>query len=57
MFNVKKKLNSESANELYRLSDRNLSVKLVSTFADRACHAVSVTDRYGRILGFLDRSL
>jgi hypothetical protein len=25
-------------------------------FADRGCHVVSVTDLYGRILGFLDRS-
>jgi hypothetical protein len=26
------------------------------TFADRGCHVVSVTDPYGLILGFLDRS-
>jgi hypothetical protein len=26
------------------------------TFADRGCHVVSVTDPYGRILAFLDRS-
>jgi hypothetical protein len=26
-------------------------------FADRGCHVVSVTDPYGRILDFLDRSL
>jgi hypothetical protein len=25
-------------------------------FADRGCHVVSVTDPYGRILNFLDRS-
>jgi hypothetical protein len=25
-------------------------------FADRGCHVVSVTDPYGRSLGFLDRS-
>jgi hypothetical protein len=25
-------------------------------FVDRRCHVVSVTDPYGRILGFLDRS-
>jgi CBS-domain-containing membrane protein len=25
-------------------------------FADRGCHVVSVTDPYGRMLGFLDRS-
>jgi hypothetical protein len=26
------------------------------TFGDSGCHVVSVTDPYGRILGFLDRS-
>jgi CBS-domain-containing membrane protein len=46
----------ESARELYRPSDRRLSAKLLPTFADRGCHVVSVTDPYGRILGFLDRS-
>jgi hypothetical protein len=45
----------ESANELYRQSDHLLSVKLVPTFADRGCHAVSVTNPYGRILDFLDQ--
>jgi hypothetical protein len=25
-------------------------------FADRGCHVVSVTDPYGRIIGFLDRN-
>jgi hypothetical protein len=38
------------------LSDRRLSAKWFPTFADRGCHVVSVTDPYGRILGFLDRS-
>jgi hypothetical protein len=33
-----------------------MSVKLVSTFADRWCRVVSATDPQGRILGFLDRS-
>jgi hypothetical protein len=33
-----------SASELYRPSDRRLSAKLVSTFADRGCRVVSVTD-------------
>jgi hypothetical protein len=42
---------SESASELYRPSNRRLS-----TFADRGSHVVSVTDSYGRILGFLDKS-
>jgi hypothetical protein len=40
----------ESANELYRPSDRRLSVKLVPTFADKRCRVVRVTDPYGRIL-------
>jgi hypothetical protein len=47
---------SESASELYRPSDCRLSVKWLPTFADRRCHVVSVTDPYGRILGFIDRS-
>jgi hypothetical protein len=51
---IKKRPESES--ELYRPSDRRLSAKLVLTFVDRGCHVVSVTDPYGRILGFLDRS-
>jgi hypothetical protein len=52
----KKTLWSESASELYLLSDRRLSAKWLATFADKGCHVVSVTDPYGRILGFLDRS-
>jgi hypothetical protein len=44
----------ECAIELYRPSDRRLSAKLMPTFTDRRCHVVSVTDSYGRILGFLD---
>jgi hypothetical protein len=28
----------------------------IANFADRECHVVSVTDPYGRILGYLDRS-
>jgi hypothetical protein len=47
---------SESARELYRPRDRRVSAKWLPTFADRGCHVVSVTDPYGRILGFLDRS-
>jgi hypothetical protein len=46
----------ESAIKLYRPSDRRLSAKLLPTFADRGWHVVSVTDLYGRIFGFLDRS-
>jgi hypothetical protein len=45
----------ESVSELYRQSDRRLS-KLVTTSADRGCGVVSVTDPYGRIFAFLDRS-
>jgi hypothetical protein len=45
----------ESSSELYLPRDRRLSAKLVLTFADRGSHVVSVTDPYGRILGFLDR--
>jgi hypothetical protein len=33
-----------------------LTAKLVLTSADRECHVVSVTDLYGHILGFLDRT-
>jgi hypothetical protein len=29
--------------------------KLVPTVVDRGCHAISMTDPYGRILDFLDR--
>jgi hypothetical protein len=47
---------SESRSELYRPSDHRLSAKWLLAFVDRGCHAVSVTDPYGRILGFLDRS-
>jgi hypothetical protein len=47
---------SESASELYRPSDRTFSAKGLPTFADKGCHVVRVTDFYGRILDFLDRS-
>jgi hypothetical protein len=33
-----------------------LVCEVMPTFADRGCHVISVTDPYGRILGFLDRS-
>jgi hypothetical protein len=46
----------QSASELYRPDDRRLSAKLVTTFADRGCNVVSVTDPHGLILGFLDWS-
>jgi hypothetical protein len=37
-------------------SASHLSTTLVPTFADRRCHVVSLTDHYGRMVGFLDRS-
>jgi hypothetical protein len=46
----------ESTRELYRPSDRRMSAKLVPTSADRGRHVVSVTDPFGRIIGFLDRN-
>jgi hypothetical protein len=30
--------------------------EVITKFADRGCHVVSVTDLYGRILDFLDKS-
>jgi hypothetical protein len=30
--------------------------EVIANFADKGCHLVSVTDPYGRILDFLDRS-
>jgi hypothetical protein len=53
---VKKTQWPESASELYRPIDRRMSAKLVPTCATRGCHVVRVTDSYGRILGYLDRS-
>jgi hypothetical protein len=46
----------ESASEPYKPRGRRLSVKLVPTFADRKCHVFSITDLYGRILGFQDQN-
>jgi hypothetical protein len=45
-----------SASELYRLSDRRFSTRLVPTVQDRGRRVVSATDPHDRILGFLDRS-
>jgi hypothetical protein len=42
------------ANELYRPGDRRLLAKLVTTFEDKWCHFVGVTDPYDHILGFLN---
>jgi CBS-domain-containing membrane protein len=46
----------ESASELYTMSERSLSAKLVPTFADIGCRVVSVTDPYGHILGFIGQN-
>jgi hypothetical protein len=43
----------ESVSELCRPNDRRLSAELVPALAETACHVVSVTDPYGRILDFL----
>jgi hypothetical protein len=57
LFWYKLKLNSVAwVREWTIPSDRRLSAKLVSTFADSGCRVVSMTDPYDRILGFLDRS-
>jgi hypothetical protein len=53
---TKQTLWCESASELYRPSDRRFSATWLPTFVDKGCHVVSVTDLYGRILSFLDRS-
>jgi hypothetical protein len=46
----------QSVSELYRLSDRRLSAKLVPTFADGECYMMSTTDPYCLILDFLNWS-
>jgi hypothetical protein len=46
----------ESVRELHQLRDRSSSAKLVPTFAERGFFLVRVTDPYGRILCFIDRS-
>jgi CBS-domain-containing membrane protein len=53
---LEKTLRFDSASEPYRQRDRRLLAKLVPTFAAGGCHVVSVTDPYGHILGFLERS-
>jgi hypothetical protein len=53
---LKKNFLAQSASELYRPSDRRLSVKLVPTYSDSGCRVVSATDPHGRILDSLDRS-
>jgi hypothetical protein len=47
---------SQSASEIFWLSNRCLSAKLVPNFADRGCCVISMMDPYGRILRFLDWS-
>jgi hypothetical protein len=43
-FTIKQTQWPESSSELYRPSDRRLSEKLVSMFADRECRVVSAAD-------------
>jgi hypothetical protein len=52
-----KKPRPESAGELYQLSGRRLSAKLVPTYVVSWCRVVSVTNPYGRNLGFVDREM
>jgi hypothetical protein len=55
--NNNNKLNSvASVRERTIPNDRRLPAKLLPTSADKGCRVVSLTDPYGRILGFLDRS-
>jgi hypothetical protein len=51
---IKKLRGFESASELYRLSDRRRSAKLMSTFPDRGCHVVSAMSPSDRNFDFLD---
>jgi hypothetical protein len=46
----------QSARELYRLSDRRLSAKSVSTFANRGVSRGQPAIPYGSNLDFVDRS-
>jgi hypothetical protein len=58
VYKTKTKLHGLSPRANY--TDRATAASLRSDcqlFADRGCHVVSVTDPYGRILGFLDKSL
>jgi hypothetical protein len=52
----KTKLRGLSPLANYTDRERRMSVKLVSTFAERGCHVVSTADPYGHNLGFLDRN-
>jgi hypothetical protein len=46
------------SSELYHPTERRLSEKIVSSFADRGgCRVVSAEEPYGRNLHFLNRSL
>jgi hypothetical protein len=55
--NVKTKTpGPEPYSELYQPSECGVSANLVPTSEDRGCHVVSVTDLYGRIFDFLNRS-
>jgi hypothetical protein len=53
-----KLLENTKRNSVAWVCERTISTErpLVPTFADRECLVVSVTDPYGRILAFIDRS-
>jgi hypothetical protein len=57
-YNILKKLKTKlrGLSPRANYTDHHLSAKLVPTLAVRGCSVVSVTDPYGYILGFLDRS-
>jgi hypothetical protein len=54
---------TDKKNSMARVRERTIPTErpqlvgeVIANFADRGCHVVSVTDPYGRNLGFLDRS-
>jgi hypothetical protein len=63
MVNLKKCANKKKLNSMVWVRERTIPTErplvvceVIANFADRRCHVVSVTDPYGRIRGFLDRS-
>jgi CBS-domain-containing membrane protein len=57
------KKQQKKTNSMVRVRERTISTErpplvgeVVANFADKGCHVVSVTDPYGRILGFLERN-
>jgi hypothetical protein len=59
LLKLKKKIKLRGLSPRANYTDRATAVcqtKLVSNFAARGCHVVSVTNPYGRNLGFIDRN-